>query len=89
MQFARRNGRHAQKLMLIGAMLNPAGEIVAAKEGAIDLSLKDKTLAKLTAEGINAWLTLSVPSGRYRLRVVVQDANGKIASQNRAVEIPN
>lgn len=89
LQFAKRDGRRVQKLTFIGAMLNRDGDIVSAKEGEIDFALKDNTLAELSAEGVNAWLSLPAPAGRYRLRVVVQDADGKLAALNQSVEISN
>ena len=88
LKFAQREGRHIQKLTFVGALLDKDGNIVAAKEGEMDLALKKETLAKLTASGVSAGLRLSAPPGRYLARVVVQDADGKMASQNGAVEIP-
>jgi hypothetical protein len=62
--------------------------MVAAKEGAMGLMLKQESLALMRANGLNAELTLSAPLGPYRVRVVVQDAEGKIAALNQTVEIP-
>jgi VWFA-related protein len=87
LKFAQREGRSIQKLTFVGALLDTAGNIVAAKEGEMDLALKKDTLAKLTASGVSAGLRLSAPPGRYLARIVVQDADGKMASLNGAVEI--
>jgi hypothetical protein len=62
--------------------------MVTAKEGVMDLALKDDTLTRLKASGINATLGLNAPPGPYKVRVVVQDADGKIGAVNQAVEIP-
>jgi hypothetical protein len=88
LKFVQREGRSFQKLKFIGALLNASGEIVAAKEGEMDLALKKETLNKLTAKGVDAGLRLSAPPGRYLARVVVEDADGKMGSLNGAVEIP-
>lgn len=88
LQFAARDGRSIQKLQFIGALMNAQGEMVAAKEGAMDLALKAESLARLTASGINATLAFSAPPGPYRVRVVVQEAGGKMAALNQAVELP-
>jgi hypothetical protein len=40
------------------------------------------------ASGLKASLSLAAPPGLYRVRVVVQDADGKMASLNRSMEIP-
>ena len=88
LKFAKRNGRNVQKLTFIGALLDADGNIVAAKEGVVDFALKNETLPRLTASGLNAALSLTAPPGPYRVRLVVQDADGKMASLNQTVEIP-
>jgi hypothetical protein len=42
----------------------------------------------LSAIGVNATLTLGAPPGPYRVRVVVQEAGGKMAALNQVVDIP-
>ena len=88
LQFTQRDGRNLQKLRFIGALVNGQGEMVVAKEGAMDLALTEETIARLTASGINATLALYAPPGKYRVRVVVQDAFGRIAALNQTVELP-
>ena len=88
LKFAKRSGRHLQTLTFIGALLDPSGAIVAAKEGIVEFTLKDETLPRLTAQGFGATLSLAAPPGSYRARVVVQDADGKLASFDQTVEIP-
>ena len=87
LKFARRDDRYVQRLNFIGALLDAGGKILAAKEGAMELALKDDTLERLTASGLNAGLTFTAPPGSYRLRVVVEDADGKMAAQNQTVTI--
>lgn len=70
----------------IGEPVDAGGKMVAAKEGEMDLALKDDSLARLTGSGVNAGLKLAAPPGAYKLRVVVQDAEGRMASQDRNVE---
>ena len=87
LKFTQREGRSIQKLTFVGALLDAAGNIVTAKEGEMELALKKETLAKLTASGVSAGLRLSASPGRYLARIVVQDADGKMAALNGAVEI--
>ena len=87
LKFAQRDDRHVQKLSFIGALLDAGGKMVTAKEGAMDLALKDATLTRLTSAGVNAGLSFTAPPGPYRLRVVVQDADGNIATQTQPVEM--
>ena len=88
LKFSQHDDRHVQKLAFIGAIFDSAGKMVAAKEGSMDFALKDETFTRLTASGVNAGLTLAAPPGSYRVRVVVADAEGKMAALNQTVEIP-
>lgn len=88
LQFAERGGRYLQKLRFIGALMNGRGEMIAAKEGQMDLALTEETITRLTASGVNATLGLSAPPGPYRVRVVVKEANGRMAALNQTVELP-
>jgi VWFA-related protein len=88
LKFNQRDDRHVQKLVFIGAIFDAGGKIVAAKEGAMDFALKDETFTRLTGGGVNAALTLNAPPGSYRVRVVVADAEGKVAAINQNIEIP-
>ena len=45
-------------------------------------------LRSFSAKGINAGLNLNVPSGKYRLRTVVQESvDGKMASSTLNIEV--
>jgi hypothetical protein len=87
LKFAGHDDRHVRKLTFIGELVDANGRMIAAKEGAMDLALKDETQARLNAGGVNAGLTFAAPQSPYTIRVVVQDADGRMASQNRTVEI--
>jgi len=88
LKFTERLGRQTQKLAFIGALMDASGNLVTAKEGAMELALKPESLARLQASGVNAALTLSAPPGPYRVRIVVQEAEGKMAALSQTVEIP-
>jgi len=88
LKFTESWGRQTQKLAFIGALMDANGNMVAAKEGAMELALKKENLARMQANGVNASLTLSAPPGPYRVRIVVQEAEGKMAALSQAVEIP-
>jgi hypothetical protein len=88
LKFTENWGRQTQKLAFIGELMDANGNVAAAKEGAMDLALKQESLARMQAKGVTAELTLSAPPGPYRVRIVVQDAEGKMAALNQTVEIP-
>jgi hypothetical protein len=85
LKFTESWGRQTQKLAFIAALIDANGNLAAAKEGAMDLAFKQENLARMQASGVNAGLTLSAPPGPYRVRVVVQDADGKIAALTQSV----
>jgi VWFA-related protein len=87
-QFAEREGRFLQRLRFIGALIDTHGEMAAAKEGEMDFALREETLARLMASGVNATLTLSAPPGAYRVRVVAEEANGRMAAATQTVKLP-
>ncbi len=87
LKFTESWGRQTQKLAFIGALMDADGNLAAAKEGAMELALKKENLARMQASGVNAALTLSAPPGPYRVRIVVQDAEGKMAALSQTVEI--
>jgi len=68
-----------QRLSFIGMLLDDRGVPVTGTEGAIDLALKDESMARLKNDGINASMTLGALPGHYRVRVVVEEAGGKMA----------
>jgi len=85
LKFAEKDGRHMQKLTFVGELVDAKGNMIAAKEGAMEFSLQDETLARLKTNGVNATLALNAPPGAYMVRVVVADAEGKMAAQNQTV----
>jgi hypothetical protein len=87
LRFADREDRHLQRLTFVGELVDAKGNMVAAKEGAMDLALKDDTLTRLRTSGLNATMGLNAPPGGYMVRVIVQDAEGKMAAQNQTVMI--
>jgi VWFA-related protein len=88
LKFTQRDGRQTQKLAFIAALMDANGNLVTAKEGAMDLALQQENLTRMQASGVNAALTLSAPPGPYRVRIVVQEAEGKMAALSQTVEIP-
>jgi hypothetical protein len=88
LKFTKRDDRQLQKLQFIAALMDASGNFITGKEGAMELALKEDTFTRLSASGMNAALTLSAIPGPYRVRVVVQDADGKLTALNQAVEIP-
>jgi hypothetical protein len=88
LRFSRRAGHRLQGLVFVSALLDAKGNVVAAKEGRMDLELTEATFARLSLTGVNAKLSLEAAPGVYRLREVVQEAvEGKMAATNLGVRV--
>jgi VWFA-related protein len=88
LRFTERDGRHLQGLIFVTALLDANGDIVTAKEGRMDLELKQPTFARLMKNGVNANVSMEAPPGAYRLREVVREAvAGRMAASSQEVRI--
>ena len=86
--FTLRGGAREQKLNFIVALLDEQGNFVMGTEGAIDFALEEDTYAKLAPNGLNTKLLLEAPPGRYRLRLIVEEAGrGRITTSTKPVEV--
>jgi len=88
LHFETRQGRRAQKLAFVGALLDSRGAFVTGKRSDLDLNLTDATFAQLAKAGFTVSMTLEAPPGTYAVRGVVEDAlEGKLTAAGGAVEI--
>jgi hypothetical protein len=86
--FSTLNDRKTQRITFVTALLDSQGKMVAAKEGRMDLALKDATYENLARSGVNAKLSFEMTPGVYSLREVVEEAVGSnMASSTRSVDL--
>ncbi len=86
--FQRTSGRHVERLIFITALFDDKNQFLTGVQGIMDMRLKEPTLRQLSAQGLEAKLSIQAPAGRYRVRQVVQEAvSGRIAAVSRQVEI--
>jgi hypothetical protein len=86
--FVAKGDRQNEGLVIVAAIFDSQGRIVAAKEGRMELALKPETHDRMMQTGINAELTLLAPPGVYKLRAVVQEANkGNSASSTYPIDV--
>jgi VWFA-related protein len=86
--FQMRNERHVERLIFITALFDSENRFLAGVQQVMDLSLKDATLAQVSARGLTANLSMQAPPGSYRLREVVQETgSGRIGALSKTVEI--
>jgi len=83
-------GRNRDDLTVVSAVFDNDGNFVSGVTKTVTLRLKDETMQKL-ADGrpITLRTPFDVHPGRYVVRLVVRDAEGKLMSaENSVVEIP-
>jgi hypothetical protein len=81
--------RNNEKLTIVSGVFDRNGNFISGLEKIVELRLRDETLAKLPASGINIRSTFDLTPGSYVLRLVVRDTEGQtMAARNGAVQIP-
>jgi hypothetical protein len=65
------------------------GNFISAYQKVIEMRLKDETLDALTKTGFANATDFKVPPGKYLVRLLVRDSEGKsMAKQSTGVDIP-
>jgi len=89
LRFSKAGDRNNDTVTVVTGVFDDNGNYVSGIERVLDMHLRDATLEKLQRSGIAVKETFHVAPGRYVVRTVVRDAEGKtMAARNRGVEIP-
>jgi VWFA-related protein len=75
--FAEKNGTFNNRLSMSIGIFDKDGKSVAAERPDVDLNLRPETHTRVSQNGVRILRHLSVPPGRYQLRVAAQDS-GKV-----------
>ena len=88
--FTEKNGTFNNRLSLSIGVFNKEGKSVAAERPDVDLNLRPETHARVTQNGVRILRHLSVPPGRYQLRVAAQDsAKTRQGSAHFDLDVPD
>ena len=88
--FTEANGTFNNRLSLSIGVFNKEGKSVAAERPDVDLNLRPETHARVLQHGVRVLRHLSVPPGRYQLRVAAQDsAKTKQGSAHFELDVPD
>lgn len=86
--FTIENGRHVDMLTFVASLFDAGGKMVVGKEAQMQFALKPDSFARFSKSGINGDMSLEVPPGAYRLRVVVEEAlHGQMSATTLDVKI--
>jgi VWFA-related protein len=88
LHFQKVDGRNNSDLTIVSALFDRNGNFVSGIQKLLQLHLKDDTLAYRMSSGLIVKSNFDVKPGSYLVRLVVRDAQGQIAAENGAVEIP-
>src|SRR5688572_16977672 len=75
--FTEKNGTFNNRLSLSVGVFNKQGKSVFAERPDVDLNLRPESHTRVTQNGVRLLRHLSLPPGRYQLRVAAQDS-GKV-----------
>ena len=89
LKFRKADDRNRDNLTVVTGLFDENGHYVKGTERTMDLRLRDQTLESARSSGMNVKESFDVAPGRYLVRVVVRDSEGRsITAQNAGVEIP-
>jgi VWFA-related protein len=89
LQFKRAGDRNNDTVTVVAGLFDSSGNYVSGIQRVVELRLRDQTLAGLQRSGITVKEVFNVAPGRYIVRMVVRDGEGKtMAARNKGVEIP-
>jgi hypothetical protein len=85
--FEKQNDREAEILTFVDALYDEQGRFVTGKEAQMQFALKQESFRRFSKSGINGGMLLEAPPGKYRLRVVVEEAvKGEMSATSQEVQ---
>ena len=88
LHFHKADGRNNSNLTIVSGVFDRNGNFVTGTEKILQMHLKDETLENRMGPGLNVKTNFDVKPGSYLVRLVVRDAEGQIAAENGAIQIP-
>jgi VWFA-related protein len=90
LKFRRADDRNRDTLTVVTGLFDQNGRYIKGTERTMEMQLRDQTLdAGKSSAGLVVKESFDVPPGRYVIRVVVRDTEGRsMAAQNQGIDIP-
>lgn len=87
--FKKAGDRNDDTLTLVTGLFDQNGNYISGIERVVEMRLRDKSLEVLENSGISVAQSFSVSPGRYIVRVVVTDSDGRTtAARNTGIDVP-
>ena len=88
LRFQKAQDRNNDTVTVVAGLFDANGNFISGLERVLNLRLRDQTLAGVQSSGITVKEVFHVAPGRYVVRMVVRDSEGKtMGSRNTGVEI--
>jgi VWFA-related protein len=87
LQFEKTGDRHNDEITVASAVFDKNGNFLQGTEKVVTLNLKDENWTKTLQQGITMRAEFELKSGRYIVRVVAREMNGRLSALNTAAEI--
>jgi hypothetical protein len=89
LKFRKTGERNDDTLTVVTGLFDQNGNYISGLERRVELRLRDQSLEVLENSGISVQQSFSVTPGRYIVRVVVKDSEGRTtAARNTGIEVP-
>jgi hypothetical protein len=72
--FEKEKDWHDEKLTFVAGLFDPEGKFIVGKSAEMELARKPDSFERFSKSGISGTMSLEAPPGKYRLRVVVEEA---------------
>jgi VWFA-related protein len=87
--FSQQNGTYNDKLNVVIRVLDKDAKVRVNEKATLDLTLMPDTLARAQARGFRVTSAVSLPPGRYQLRVSAADSGGNAGSVVGDLDVPD
>jgi VWFA-related protein len=89
LKFRKAEDLNRDTLTVVTGLFDQNGRYMRGTERTMEMKLRDQTLEAALKSGLTVKESFTIPPGRYVVRVVVRDSEGRsMAAQNEGVEIP-
>ena len=88
-EFIEKDGTFSETLELVNSATDSKGKLFPGERQLVNLNLKPDTLARAKSRGFRLVNQISLPPGRYQLRIAASSRNGRTGSVLYDLEIPD